>query len=128
MAANRDPLTDERRNNFRAYCRSEKLVEADGTWAIAAIAKKFGKRPNQIGNILNGHGSFGPTVARGMAAAAGLPEDAFEPGDKKLTPDAYEIARMFDLIPLENREVREKAMVDVVRCLLKYVNTPVANG
>lgn len=128
MAARPDPNTDERRENFIKFCADHGWRDESGKWALSAIAKYFGRQPNQVNNILYGHGSFGPSVARSMALFAKLPTNTFEPGSAKLSKDAYQLAQTFDMIPESDQERRNQAFADALRTLLKHVHTDPARG
>lgn len=71
--AKKDPLTAIRREHFRAYCRERGWESADGDWKASHIGPAIGKAVTKASNLLRGTGSFGPTIAREIEDALGLP-------------------------------------------------------
>lgn len=69
MAAKPDPLSDVRREAFRAYCRKKGWQAENGRWATTAISKAVGKPVNKVSDLLNGKGSFGASIARDIEGA-----------------------------------------------------------
>lgn len=60
-----DPLTETRRQRFRAYCkRNGWFDEGRQRWMVTEIAKATGKPVNKVSDLLNGSGSFGAKIAR----------------------------------------------------------------
>lgn len=76
--AKKDPLSDTRRERFRDYCRSKGWERPEGGWAIGEIAKAISKPYSQTSNLMNGHGSFGATLAREIEDALGLGHGYFD--------------------------------------------------
>lgn len=71
MAAKPDPLSDVRREAFRAYCRRKGWQNEGGRWSTTAISNAVGKPVNKVSDLLNGKGSFGAAIARDIEATAG---------------------------------------------------------
>ena len=76
--AKKDPLTEPRRDSFRAWCASKGWQSEGGRWLITEISTAIGKSYQQTSNILNGHSSFGATLAREIEAKCDLPNNFFD--------------------------------------------------
>lgn len=120
MAANKDPLTELRREKFRSYCESKGWRKPDGGWNSTDIGAHFDRKANQINNILTGMGSFGPTVANELAVNAGLPPYFFEPSNT-MTPTAYQLAKIFDSISFPDDASRDSAFNAAAAALVKFL-------
>lgn len=77
----KDPLSDIRRERFRDWCRDKGLVKSGNRFAVGDVAKTIGKGYQQASNLLNGHGSFGATIAREIEDHCGLPPNYFDGSD-----------------------------------------------
>lgn len=72
MPAKTDPLTEIRRERFRAYCISKRW--GDGKeWRAGEIAQAIGKPITKTSDLLNAHGSFGAKIAREIEDKLSLP-------------------------------------------------------
>lgn len=71
MPAKPDPLSAQRREAFREYCRRRGWQNENGTWATTAISAAIKKPVNKVSDLLNGKGSFGAAIARDIEAAVG---------------------------------------------------------
>ncbi|WP_418122279.1 S24 family peptidase [Variovorax sp. 160MFSha2.1] len=71
MPAKPDPLSAQRREAFREYCRRKGWQNENGTWATTAIGSAIKKPTNKVSDLLNGKGSFGAAIARDIEAAVG---------------------------------------------------------
>jgi hypothetical protein len=120
MAANKDPHTELRREKFRDYCEQKHWRKPDGGWLSTEIGEHFGRKSNQINNILTGHGSFGPSVANELALHAGLPPYYFEPTNS-MTPTAYQLAKIFDSIAFPDDATRDAAFNAAAAALVRYM-------
>lgn len=78
----KDPLSDIRRERFRDWCRDKGLVRSGGKFAVSDVAKAIGKGYQHASNLLNGHGSFGATIAREIEEFCGLPANYFDGSDE----------------------------------------------
>lgn len=76
--AKKDPLTNIRRDHFREYCEKQGWKNSNGSWATNEIAYAFSKSVQQVSNLLNKSGSFGPVMARDLEKNRKLPHGFFD--------------------------------------------------
>jgi phage repressor protein C with HTH and peptisase S24 domain len=74
-----DPLSIQRREAFRDYCKRKGWLSESGRWAVTAISAAVKKPTNKVSDLLNGKGSFGAGIAREIEAAVG--EEELAPGE-----------------------------------------------
>lgn len=102
--AKKDPLSDTRRESFRAWCESMGWRTESGRWSTNDICSAIGKSYQQTSNILNGHGSFGATLAREIETHKGLPAGFF---DQDSTEEYLDVPRVNVRVSAGNGSVAE---------------------
>lgn len=70
----KDPETEARRDRFIEFCRQRGWDHGGGRWAVGEMSMAMDKAKNKVSNLLHGHGSFGPKIAREIEEKLGLPK------------------------------------------------------
>lgn len=86
MPAKPDPLSEVRRENFRAYCRKRWDVAPSSRWPSTLISAAAKKPVNKISDLLNGKGSFGAPIARDLESELGISPGWLDGLSAKQTP------------------------------------------
>ncbi len=90
----KDPDTSSRRDKFREYCRAKKWEKPLGSgWLTSEVATAIGKPVNKTSDLLNGHGSFGATIAREIEEALRLSKGYFD-GMAENSDDFVDVKRL----------------------------------